>query len=444
MAREQEPARLPLGPARGNVIPPSHPTEQEEPSKHLDVPELPKPYIQEQTSRAVQFGAPSPLGPQRQQNVYRPSPPLATSNTSVPRQPSADKYSNLFISKGNRPELHKPRNSANPFHNLNNKLEHKVQGSIDSKLGPPANNQPQQTRNYTQTSNAMPQIQYDDPFAAPKPPTWRPNPTQPQTFSSGINTNPYFQPKPSNFVDLTKTNHSQPIYNNLYNRIDESASDPMNYMDAAKANESLKALLEGAFEDEDDKPRTRRRKEQRDIDAAGLVNKMQSMKVDEAEVEEEEEEEDDGSVEGLKVKLLPHQIDGVAWMQDKERGSKKTKGIFPKGGILADDMGLGKTIQSIALMLTNRKPSAEEMEKNPKQKVPQGVDKGTLVVAPLALIKQWEGEIKDRIEDTHAPQSLRTPWPEASQIIQRPQEIRCGHHHVPRRCRQSMPIQKAT
>ena len=173
-------------------------------------------------------------------------------------------------------------------------------------------------------------------------------------------------------------------------------------MDAAKANESLKALLEGAFEDEDDKPRTRRRKKQQDVEATGLADKMQNLKVDQVEAEEEEEDEDDGTIEGLKVKLLPHQIDGVAWMQDKERGTKKTKGIFPKGGILADDMGLGKTIQSIALILTNRKPTAEEMEKNPKQKVPQGVDKGTLVVAPLALIKQWEGEIKDRVESTHA------------------------------------------
>ena len=406
MAREQEPPRPPLGTVRGNAAPPSQavtrPADQEEQPRKLHVPELPKPYNNDQTSRPVQFGAPSPLGPQRQQNVYRPSPPMPTSNTSVPRQPPADKYSNLFISKGARPELHKPKMSINPFNQLKDKVEHKVQDFVDGRLGGPAQSQHQQPTSYTQTSNMVTQTQYEDPFAMPKPPTWRPNPTQPQMFSSGVNTNPHFQPKPSTFVDLTKTNHSQPVYSNLYNRIDESASDPMNYMDAAKANESLKALLEGAFEDEDDKPRTRRRKKQQDADANGLANEMQSMKVDEVEAEEEEEEEDDGSIEGLKVKLLPHQIAGVAWMQDKERGTKKTKGIFPKGGILADDMGLGKTIQSIALILTNRKPTAEEMEKNPRQKVPQGVDKGTLVVAPLALIKQWEGEIKDRVESTHA------------------------------------------
>ena len=127
MAREQEPARPPLGPARGNAAPPSHPASREDEPKQLHVPELPKPYHHDQASKPVQFGAPSPLGPQRQQNVYRPSPPMPSSNISVPRQPPADQYSSLFIPKGNRPELHKPKNSTNPFHQLKDKVEHKVQ-----------------------------------------------------------------------------------------------------------------------------------------------------------------------------------------------------------------------------------------------------------------------------------------------------------------------------
>lgn len=180
-------------------------------------------------------------------------------------------------------------------------------------------------------------------------------------------------------------------------------------MDSTKANESIKGLLEGAFEDEEDKPRTRSRKKHLEKDLDDLAAKMQDMAVKgeskndtvaDAE-DEEEEEEDDGTVPGLKVKLLPHQIEGVNWMCSRETGTKKMKGRSPKGGILADDMGLGKTIQSIALILTNTKPSPQELQKS-KRQLPEGIAKGTIVVAPLALIRQWEGEIKDRVEESHA------------------------------------------
>ncbi|RYP17389.1 hypothetical protein DL767_010030 [Monosporascus sp. MG133] len=132
------------------------------------------------------------------------------------------------------------------------------------------------------------------------------------------------------------------------------------YVDPKKAAADIKALLEGSVEDDEDK------------------------------VTSDDQSEDKSQIEGLKVRLLPHQVQGVEWMKGRELGPVK-KGKVPKGGLLADDMGLGKTLQSISLILSNSKPA----DKHP------GVEKTTLVVAPLALIRQWEAELKDKISDTH-------------------------------------------
>lgn len=64
----------------------------------------------------------------------------------------------------------------------------------------------------------------------------------------------------------------------------------------------------------------------------------------------------------------PHQIEGVAWMLQRENET-------PSGGILCDEMGLGKTIQILGLI----KESPKEM---------------TLLIGPLSVLATWEQTAK--------------------------------------------------
>ncbi|BGP09358.1 hypothetical protein JCM10049v2_005224 [Rhodotorula toruloides] len=86
-----------------------------------------------------------------------------------------------------------------------------------------------------------------------------------------------------------------------------------------------------------------------------------------------------GPPAGLKCTLLPHQVQGLHWLKDRESDKKR-------GGILADDMGLGKTVQLISLLLAN--PSDREKCKS----------KTTLVVCPVALMGQWKQEIESKTD----------------------------------------------
>ena len=164
-----------------------------------------------------------------------------------------------------------------------------------------------------------------------------------------------------------------------------AVGDEVFYTDPDKASADLKALLEGGMESDDeveaptegDKP-AKEKSEDKKPAAKGVVSQ-------------------DGTVDGLKVKLLPHQVEGVAWMRGRELGPVK-RGKVPKGGILADDMGLGKTLQTVSLILTQQRPSKDDKD---WKKHFASVEKTTLVVAPLALIRQWEAEIKEKVVKSH-------------------------------------------
>ncbi|MCJ1469878.1 hypothetical protein MMC07_008522 [Pseudocyphellaria aurata] len=85
---------------------------------------------------------------------------------------------------------------------------------------------------------------------------------------------------------------------------------------------------------------------------------------------------------GMKSSLLHHQVQGAAWMRERE-----TQDVQPLGGILADAMGLGKTVMTIAAMISNP-PSSEDSQT-------------TLIVCTPALVTQWRHEL-----DKHAEPKL--------------------------------------
>jgi superfamily II DNA or RNA helicase len=75
--------------------------------------------------------------------------------------------------------------------------------------------------------------------------------------------------------------------------------------------------------------------------------------------------------------LLPHQAEGLAWLQHLWRLQAEHK---VRGAVLADDMGLGKTLQLLSLMawLVESDPDIAPM----------------LVVAPVSLLENWKEEIE--------------------------------------------------
>lgn len=164
----------------------------------------------------------------------------------------------------------------------------------------------------------------------------------------GTNGNPYSAaPSPQ-----VPTGGYLPDIINLTNDIDW-----VNGLDAL--GNPLSANLRSYYEDLHDDPRKT---------AEEIKDLLANIRPD----EDIPEEDRIGTPEQLRYALYAHQQLALQWMMDSEKGKNQ-------GGILADDMGLGKTLSALALMVS--RPSSDRIKTN-------------LIVGPVALLKQWEIEIK--------------------------------------------------
>ena len=84
--------------------------------------------------------------------------------------------------------------------------------------------------------------------------------------------------------------------------------------------------------------------------------------------------------------LKPHQVEGFRWLGDAWKTG------WP-GVLLADDMGLGKTLQALVFLAWIRSNAAEARKRGSGSVT----GKPLLVVAPTALLKNWEKECAERL-----------------------------------------------
>ncbi|KAI1817848.1 hypothetical protein GGS20DRAFT_531056 [Poronia punctata] len=121
----------------------------------------------------------------------------------------------------------------------------------------------------------------------------------------------------------------------------------------------------------------------------------------------------------IKSSMLPHQLQGLAWMESKEDSQlpapgssdvvqlwKRTAGgnfqnlasghittqrpRLLSGGLLTDEMGLGKTLQVISLVMKS------------------GFEKGpTLIIAPTGVLSNWEQQFAEHVKPEQLPRILK-------------------------------------
>ncbi|KAF2454610.1 SNF2 family N-terminal domain-containing protein [Lineolata rhizophorae] len=162
---------------------------------------------------------------------------------------------------------------------------------------------------------------------------------------------------PDSFSHLT---HAQTSRGRTVNQEDDLGSDNETYYDAVSDQFNTHGSLLGTVQDPEE---TRKQ----------INNLLSNIRPD----EEIPSKERVTTPIGMAVELMEHQKLGLTWLQQMEASSNK-------GGVLADDMGLGKTIQMLSLILS--KPSEDPIRKT------------TLILAPVALLKQWELEILTKIQ----------------------------------------------
>jgi hypothetical protein len=160
----------------------------------------------------------------------------------------------------------------------------------------------------------------------------------------------------TNIIDLDS--YDQPPYlpQDVFNRYGINAQDPANKNLVASYMDRIDYVA-------NDPTRT----------AAEIKSLLENIRPD----EELPPENREGTPDAMTYPLMEHQKLGLAWMKSMEDGSNK-------GGILADAMGLGKTIQALALMVARKSTDR--------------ACKTTLIVCPVALLKQWESEISTKIK----------------------------------------------